>query len=517
MACSVPRQWLLRIYRGYDAERSAELQILPRVPNFVGSGLPHVGPWDFTSDVPMFWYGPGYIKGIGPVQKSVTSPDIAATQAHLLGSSFRAPDGEPMLDGLVPSEDRPEPPRLVVVMVWDGAGRAVLDEWSDAWPNLADLRSQGAWYEHATVGSSPTSSAQIHASIGTGAFPRTHKVVGHYMRSPSGEIVSPWKDGPGLLPLQTFADAYDKEMGNRPLVGLSGTVPIQLGMMSHGAFTDGGDKDLAILRVPGQAETLGAEGNAWNLPQDYDQWYDIPPYVNDFPGLPSYFDDVNLDAGDGRRDGQWHGHAYEESEELLDGFHTPARVPLQTRVIEEFVAREGFGDDEVPDLLYINYKLIDALGHIYGAQGLEMRDAVATQDQYLRSFIDFLNQEVGEERWVLLLTADHGSLESAETTGAFQISAERLHGGIQEEFDTDGDDVPVVDQVKQTEIFINVKELEEQSSTLDDVARFVMTLRQEDLPIPGLVIPDRGAKVFQAAFPSSVLDALPCLSAGAET
>ena len=516
MACSLPRQWLLRIYRGYDAERSAELQILPEVPNFVGSGLPHVGPWDFTSDVPMFWYGPGFIKPIGPVQEPVTAADIAATQAHLLGSSFQAPDGEPMLDGLVPEAERAEPPGLVVVMVWDGAGRAVLDEWPDAWPNLARLRSRGAWYEHATVGSSPTSSAQIHASIGTGAFPRTHKVVGHYMRAPDGEIVSPWKDGPGLLPLQTFADAYDREMGNRPLVGISGTVPIQLGMMSHGAFAESGDKDLAILRVPGQAETLGAEGNAWNLPRDFDQWYGIPPYVNDFPGLPAYFDDVNLDAGDGQRDGLWHGHAYAQSEELLDGFHTPARVPLQTRVIEEFVARERFGDDEVPDLLYINYKLIDALGHIYGAQGLEMRDAIATQDQYLGSFIDFLNEEVGRERWVLLLTADHGSLESAETTGAFQISAERLHRGIQEEFDADGDDVPVVDQVKQTEIFINVEELEEQGSTLDDVARFVMTLRQEDLPIPGLAIPDPEKRVFQAAFASSVLEALPCLPDGSE-
>src|SRR5919106_3772328 len=84
MACSLPRQWLLRIYRGYDAERSAELQILPEVPNFVGSGLPHVGPWDFTSDVPMFWYGPGFIKPIGPVQEPVTSADIVGTLDHLL-------------------------------------------------------------------------------------------------------------------------------------------------------------------------------------------------------------------------------------------------------------------------------------------------------------------------------------------------------------------------------------------------------------------------------------------------
>src|SRR5687767_15100807 len=60
-ACLVNPTWLLRIRRGYSPERSADIQMLPKVPNFVGSGLPHVGPWDFTSHVPLFWYGPGHI------------------------------------------------------------------------------------------------------------------------------------------------------------------------------------------------------------------------------------------------------------------------------------------------------------------------------------------------------------------------------------------------------------------------------------------------------------------------
>jgi hypothetical protein len=510
VACGLPPQWLLRIWRGYSAERSADIQILPRVPNFVGSGLPHVGPWDFTSDVPMFWYGPGYIKPVGPVQQPVTSADIAATLDHLLDSSFEPVDGTPMVDGLVPAADRPEPPALAIVMIWDGAGRNVLDQWPDAWRNLAGLRPEGAWYEHATVGSSPTSSAQIHATIGTGAFPRNHGVVGHSIRI-GGEIVSPWKDGPRELLTETFADHYDRERNNEPLIGESGTVPIQLGMMSRGAFVEGGDRDLAVLRTPGNATTLGAEGVAWNIPEGFDQWYDYPPYANDLPPLATYFDDVNLDAGDGARDGLWHGRPFEESDELLDGFHTPARVPYQTRLLQELIRREGFGTDETPDLLYVNYKLIDTLGHLYGIQDPAMRDAVAAQDESLAEFIDFLNGEVGEERWVLLVTADHGSLMSAAATGAFQISAEELHSAIQERFDADDDDLPVIDQVKQTEIFMNLGELEEHGHTLEAVSRFIMGIRQRDVPIPGLPVPSPNAKVFQAAFPARALVSLPCL------
>ena len=251
-ACGLPPEWLLRIRRGYDPERSGEMQILPEVPNFVGSGLPHVGPWSFTEDVPLLWYGPGYIKPIGPVQQPVTSADIAPTLAHLLGSSFQAEDGQPMLDALVPAEERPTPPRLVVVMVWDGAGRNVFEQWPDAYPNVTRLRPQGAWYEHATVGSSPTSSAQIHGTIGTGAFPEHHGVVGHTIRL-DGELFSPWKDGPHVMKLDTFGDYYDREHDNRPLVGMSGSVAIQLAMMSRGTYAEGGDRDIAALRVPGHA------------------------------------------------------------------------------------------------------------------------------------------------------------------------------------------------------------------------------------------------------------------------
>lgn len=511
VACGLPRQWLLRMWRGHDPARSGEVQILPRVPNFVGAGLPHVGPWDFTEDVPMFWYGPGHVKPIGPVQRPVTLADIAPTQASLVEASFDAPDGVPMREGLVPVEERTGPTRLVVVLVWDGAGRNVLDQWPRSWPVLRRLIPEGAWYENATVGSSPTSSAQDHATIGTGAFPRNHKMVGHSMRI-GGRIVSPWKDDPGLLELPTFGDVYDRQMANRPLVGTVGTVPIQLGMGSQGSFLNGGDRDIAVLRVPGNAETLGAEGVTWRIPDHYNRWYEFPGYANDLRPLRSYVEEVRLDARDGRRDGLWRGRDI-FGDELLGGFHTPARIPYQDRLVQEVIRREGFGRDEVPDVLYINHKLIDTLGHLYGIQAPEIKDALEVEDEYLGRFIEFLDREVGRGRWVLGLTADHGSLESAATTGAFQISAERLHASIQEAFDADDDSVGVAEQVKQTEIFINTEELEEHGHTLEEVSRHLMGLRQRDVPIPDLPMPDPDARVFRAAFPSGTLENAPCLPA----
>ena len=325
VACSIPHEWLLRTWRGNMQGRSAELQILPIEPNFVGSGLPHVGPWAYAQDVPMFWYGPGHIAGVGVVQRPVTLAGIAPTQAQLLDFPFSATDGSPMREAI---EGNPAPPKLLITMVWDAAGRNVLDRWPRSWPYLKSLIADGTWYERGTVGTSPTSTAQTHATIGTGSFPDHHGIVAHRLRI-GGELTSPWKIGPAYLIEPTLADLYDVAHGNEPVIGELGTVSIHLGMLGHGSMWGGGDKDIAAVREEIGADTLGAEGFDWNLTPPLAPFYRFPSYLNDVPGFD---EDVRaVDAADGQIDGKWRTN---EIEPLLGGFDTPARIPYQTRVLE---------------------------------------------------------------------------------------------------------------------------------------------------------------------------------------
>jgi predicted AlkP superfamily pyrophosphatase or phosphodiesterase len=105
-----------------------------------------------------------------------------------------------------------------------------------------------------------------------------------------------------------------------------------------------------------------------------------------------------VDANDGQIDGRWRTN---DIETLLEGFDTPARIPYQTRVIEEMIGREGFGADETPDLLFVNYKMIDYISHVWTVNSPEMQDAVKGQDAALETFVDFLNATVGRGsgRW----------------------------------------------------------------------------------------------------------------------
>jgi Type I phosphodiesterase / nucleotide pyrophosphatase len=505
LACSMPHEWLLRTWRGWRADRSAEIQILPKEYDLVGSGLPHVGPWAFTNDVPMFWYGPSHIVAQGSVQRPVTSTGIAPTEAALLHfDAFHAPDGSPMTEAIVPGQ---QPPKLIVTVIWDAGGRDVLSAWPNAWPYLRSLIPKGTWYEHASVGSSPTSTAQIHATIGTGAFPDDHGIVAHRLRI-GGKITTPWAQGPQWLVEPTLADLYDRAMGNRPIVGELATVSIHLGLIGHGSMWGGGDQDIAAIREVAGSQTLGAETSEWNLSPILRRYFRFPSYINDVPGLQK--DARAVDAADGRIDGMWRNNSIGQ---LLGGFDTPARIPYQTKVLETMIRHEGFGADDVPDLLYVNYKEIDYISHIWSMNSLEMRDAVVAQDAALKELVGFLNRQVGAGRWAMLVTADHGSMISPKVSGGFQISSTAMAQGIERAFDHDGDGSPLVQLIQPTQIFIDPAELQRNHVTLAQISEWIMGLTEADTAGPGVAVDPATANdpVFQAAFPSVMLPNLPCL------
>ncbi len=505
LACSVPHQWLLRTWRGWRPDRGAQLSYIPLQPDFVGSGLPHVGPWGYVQDVPMLWYGPGIIPAGQTLKQPVTLAGVAPTAAKLLHfDGFHPIDGQAM-----PSVAEPGGPipKLLVTLVWDAGGMNVLNYWPDSHPYLDSLIPKGTWFSDATVGSSPTSTAQDHATIGTGDFPDHSGIVGHHLVIGT-KLTSPWNDGPAFLIEPTLADIYDRALGNKPVVGIVGTVDIHFGMIGHGAFFTGGDHDVALTRSVIGGNTLTSEGFTWNLPTRDAPYFRLAGYANKVPGFNN--DVRELDQADGKLDGLWRGNSIDQ---LLKGFDTPARTPYEERVIETVIKKERFGKDSTPDLLYLNFKEIDYVSHVWSMNSLEMKDAVVAQDLALKRFVSFLNQQVGVGNWAMVLTADHGAMPDPAVSGGYQISTAPIQAGINATFDTNGDKTPIVELVQPSQVFLDTDELEKNGYTVDDVARYIMTLTQAQTAGPGQTVNPATAndKVFQAAFPSDLMAHLPCL------
>ena len=497
------KEVLLRTWRGIMPGRSGNLQIISTFPDYIGAGLTHSSPYDYTQEVPFFLYGPGYVKP-GVYDKPVTLADLAPTTGALLDFPFDTPDGTSQTEALQPG--RPLP-KLVVTLVWDSGGMDVLNAWPKDWPYLKSIMGDGAWFSHASVGASPSNTPTGHAMIGTGTFPADNGMVDEYVKV-NNRIEKPNANGPAFMIAPTLADLYDRAMHNEPVVGGLASLSAHIMMIGHGSEWNGGDKDIAVAREKEGASTGGNDSAvSWNLTSGMAPFYRMPSYVNQLPGIEQF--NEQLDAMDGARDGKWRDNSIAQ---FNKGFDTPARTPFQTQLFEKVIQEEGFGADATPDLLYLNYKAIDVIGHAFSANGIEMSDALKIQDQAFQELISFLNRTVGKGQWVMALTADHGTNLNPEVSGAFQIDTASIEDLVNQQFD-DGDNVPLIDKFRTTEFWLNENELAQSGYDLVDVSNFLLSLTQGQTfksggePQPG----HENDTVFAGAFPTSLVDRLPCL------
>ncbi len=503
-SCSLPADQLQLIRRGFWAGRSPDLIFVPRIPNYIGEFdyTTHGGPWDYLQKVPLILYGPGFIRPTGarPPDDPATVADIAPTTAELLGTPW--PDGRPgrVLDeALVPAARRPIPPRLIATIVLDGGGTDVLDAWPRAWPRLADMVEGGAHMEGAIAGSSPSVTPPVHATIGTGAWPRTHGIVDLTQRNKAGDVRDSFGNKlrnftPENLELSTVADLFDAATGNEALVGMIGFRGWHLGMMGHGAFLPGGDRDLAAIVEDGETGLV-----------EQDDHYQLPGYMHDVPGFEK--DSREVDAKDGRIDDKWMGHVSLKDELLVQ--YTPVWTRYQTRLAESLLDRQGFGKDEIPDLFFANYKQIDDVGHFYNMLSPEMEEILQETDAALGRLARFFDREIGKGRWVMIVTADHGETPHARTTAAWPIPLAQLQKAIADHFDVELDDL--FEQERTMGFWFYPDVLRDEGISVQEIADFIVDYRLEDsVPSDEEIPPDyrdrAREKVFAAAFPTTQLD-----------
>jgi hypothetical protein len=456
-ACALPSRQLARIRAGYRPGRSGDVQFVPR-PRSYFDERSHSGPWGYLQRVPLLVYGPGRVPAAGAVRRRVTLRDVAPTLADHLGLDPSRFGGGPLIEAPASGD----PPRLVAAVVWDGGGRIVLHEHPQAWPNLRALRKGGVWFTRATVGSSPSVSPAVHATLSTGLPPFRHGLVDMVLREDGGMVDV--QDDPGLLLTPTVADVLDLRLANRPVAALVGH-PLIVGFLGHGASGPGRDRDLAVIE----------DEDGWGPPVGGAERFRFPSY---------------LDRSSGMRAG------------LLDPSARPAFAEFQTRTIATLVRRERIGRDRLPDLLLVNYNQINEVGHHRGMHGRRMAAAVRSTDRALGELVRLFDRLVGPGEWLLVVTADHGSTPDAAVTGSFRIDGRELTRDLRAVFDRDGDGVSAIAALRVTQLWLRPGELAEAGLGPADVARFLRDYMERDNAPDGEDVP-----VFSAAFPSGVLAA----------
>jgi predicted AlkP superfamily pyrophosphatase or phosphodiesterase len=95
-----------------------------------------------------------------------------------------------------------------------------------------------------------------------------------------------------------------------------------------------------------------------------------------------------------------------------DVFHRIRNFPWLDREVlrlaTSIVRENHLGLDADPDLLFIGLSTSDWVGHYYGPYSQEVMDHFLKLDRYLNSFINRLDELVGLDRVLFVLTSDHG-------------------------------------------------------------------------------------------------------------
>jgi hypothetical protein len=467
MARDVGAEYMELVARAYHPGRSGDLQLL--VAPFNSANYPqesrslvprdprtsHASPWMYLERIPLVVYGPG----IGPSDSSerISLADVAPTIAELIGfDDFLAvaQDGRPV-PGVSRSAQGPE---IVVTFVIDGGGWNVLQEFPDAWPNLRRLMRDGANFRNAIHGSFPAVTASAHATIGTGAFPRTHGITGHNLRDGRRARKAYGELGhvnPGDILIPTLADRWSDATENRAWIGELGYQVWHLGMIGYGGRSRRGDeRPVAVYWDEG--------GDPQDWRSQNDELYRMPVVA------PS------LDAFDTYRAGYVPNPARNSAFDPVKpkNMHccsTPV-IRYQGDLVEATLANEPVGSSDATGLLFVNYKAPDYTGHVFGMFDPMTGDALRDVDEQLGRLVAQLDA-LYPGRYALVVTADHGQCPLPDTSGGVRLDPIQLWDDLEREFG--GGLFDLVQNVVPSEVYLHTDVLWDAGATREDLASFL--------------------------------------------
>jgi hypothetical protein len=340
-------------------------------------------------------------------------------------------------------------PRLVVFLVVDGLPQRQVVDYRDqlAPDGLARFLDRGAWFADAHYGHAFTVTAAGHATMLTGAYPHRTGIIGN-----------DWRDNAtGELEYCT-GDAAHKYIGH-DTKKLDGTSPKNLQVETVGDVLRGANPAAKVIGISGKDRgailPAGHKGVAYMYQTSTGRFASSTYYMKEHPRWADEFHagkpaDQFLGAewkplladsayAKSLPDGQkWYMKGGQLPKKMGDGkldgpyYSDVLRSPFSDRLTLDFaraaIAGEGLGQDDVPDILAVSLSGHDYVNHAYGAESRISHDHVLHLDRALQDFFRHLDEKVGRDNYLAVLTADHGFMPAPEYSQSQGHAAGRLSG-----------------------------------------------------------------------------------------
>ncbi|HLX22396.1 MAG TPA: alkaline phosphatase family protein [Usitatibacter sp.] len=341
-------------------------------------------------------------------------------------------------------------PRLVVVLIVDGLPeRQVVDYRDQLSPDgLERFFTRGAWFTNAFYGYSYTVTGPAHATILTGAYPhRTGIISNEWIDPVTGEATYCAGD-PGA----TYIGRKSSRM--------EGTSPKNLRVESLGDVLKARDPRSRVIGISakdrGAILPAGRSGTAYMYQARTGEMVSTTYYMREHP---RWVDEFNASKPADRYFGvewkpmlddsaygkslpderKWYARGGKLPKKMGEGQEKPGpafyaeilATPFSDDLLFAFaraaIAGEKLGHGASPDILAISLSAHDYINHAWGAESRLSQDHVLQLDRMIADFFNDLDQEVGRENYVAVLTADHGFMPAPEFSQSLGRDAGRVN------------------------------------------------------------------------------------------
>lgn len=447
---SAARQRFLEMFaRAYYPGRTGQLLIVPREGDFITRSEPnyaymHGSPWAYDVLIPIMFAGPAVRTGV--YSMSAVQQDVAPTLAAALGVQMPPTATGHVLPVLRTDFARP---RVVMLIVLDGMRRDYFDRYAASMPTLTAIRRHSAWFDQARVNFLPTNTAVGHSTISTGTDPRVHGITGVsvYDRTRRQRHDMFARAMPQVLMALTLADVWQLATAGRSIILAQGSI----------------DRAATPLAGHGACQLNGALVVLASYDQQTGNWTTNPDCFR----LPEYLKDRNARTL-WPASGEWMGHKIDSAAEVRYSGLFPA---FEAEAMAAMIEREPVGEDNVPDLILLNYKGADFVGHKYGPDSNELRVTLGEMDRQLTLMLSVLQAKVGNN-YLLAVTADHGMPPEPSSPDRRHF-APAIVDLLHQKFDPAAKQLITSFEPENSQIFVDEGRLSDLGLTLRDLAHFL--------------------------------------------
>jgi len=359
----------------------------------------------------------------------------AAPLATQTAGTARTPRGNTQSPAPAAASGRP---KLAVLIMVDQMRADYVERFKGDWTHgLKRLVTQGAWFRRAAYPYLTTVTCAGHASVSTGAFPRTH-----------GIVQNAWWDRDRQQMVTCTQDANAHNIG----YGVTATGGDSASRLTMPTFAD-------VLRTQRRAHvvTLSLKARSAIMPAGHggdavtwlddagDGWTTSSAFAEQpVPAVRAFIDANPIDADFGKTwtrslpPARYEGPDDAEGEappkgwsrtfphELKGSTGTPdtdfhlqwERSPFADAYLGRFAAALveslALGKHGTTDMLSVSFSSPDIVGHAFGPRSQEEQDMYVRLDETIGILLDRLDALVGKDQYVVALTADHGVTPLAE-------------------------------------------------------------------------------------------------------